>query len=180
MTAVTRKNDSGMALVATLMVLMLASALMVGFFASISADQRASGIDRDQTQAYAAAHAGLEKLTTDLAKLFDADFSPQMVQINALLVNPPVIPGFTFVAPGGAPGYTITPKKLEGGQPAPLDKINGTIISSGAYQGLRGLVTRYDLTATARSGGRRNPSAACRCRPCRFRSSSSACSRIRT
>jgi hypothetical protein len=153
MTAVSRKNESGMALVATLMVLMLASALMVGFFASISADQRASGIDRDQTQAYAAAHAGLEKLTTDLATLFDADFSPSMNQINALLTNPPVIPGFTFVAPGGQPGYTIVPKKLENGAPAPLDKVNGTIISSGAYQGLRGMVTRYDLTATARSGG---------------------------
>ena len=153
MTAVSRKNESGMALVATLLVLMLASALTIGFFASISADQRASGIDRDQTQAYAAAHAGLEKLTTDLANLFEADFSPQMNQINALLANPPTIPGFTFVAPGGLPGYTITPKKLEAGQPAPLDKVNGTIITSGPYQGLRGLVTRYDLTATARSGG---------------------------
>ena len=153
MTAVLRKNESGMALIATLMVLMLASALAIGFFASISADQRASGIDRDQTQAYAAAHAGLEKLTTDLANLFEADFSPQMAQINALLVNPPVIPGFTFVAPGGAPGYTITPKKLVAGQPAPLDSVNGTTINSGPYQGLRGLVTRYDLTATARSGG---------------------------
>jgi hypothetical protein len=153
MTAVSRKNESGMALIATLMVLMLASALTIGFFATISADQRASGIDRDQTQAYAAAHAGLEKLTTDLATLFETDFSPQMNQIDALLVNPPVIPGFTFVAPGGAAGYTITPKKLENGQPAPLDKVNGTIITSGAYQGLRGLITRYDLTATARSSG---------------------------
>jgi hypothetical protein len=153
MTAESRNNQSGMALIATMMVLMLASALAIGFFATISADQRASGIDRDQTQAYAAAHAGLEKLTTDLATLFEADFSPQMNQINALLVNPPVIPGFTFVAPGNQPGYTITPKKLEAGQPAPLDKVNGTIITSGAYQGLRGLITRYDLTATARSSG---------------------------
>ena len=52
------------------MVLMLVAALMVGFVASIIADTRASGLDRDQTQAYAAAHAGLEKLTSDLSTLF--------------------------------------------------------------------------------------------------------------
>ena len=43
---------------------------MAGFVTVIVADQRSSGLDRDQTQAYAAAHAGLEKLTSDLAGLF--------------------------------------------------------------------------------------------------------------
>ena len=65
-----RSNETGIALITTLLVLMMVSALMVGFFATIAADQRASGIDRDQTQAYAAAHAGLEKMTSDLATLF--------------------------------------------------------------------------------------------------------------
>ena len=49
------------------MVMMLVSVLMVGFVAAIIADNRASGLDRDQTQAYAAAHAGLEQLTSDLS-----------------------------------------------------------------------------------------------------------------
>jgi Tfp pilus assembly protein PilX len=82
-----RKRESGMALVMTLLVLALASALAIGFFAAVTADQRASGIDRDQTQAYAAAHAGLEKLTTDLGKLFKTDFSPSTAQINALVTT---------------------------------------------------------------------------------------------
>ena len=43
---------------------------MVGFVTAIIADNRPSGLDRDQTQAYAAAHAGLEKLTSDLSTLF--------------------------------------------------------------------------------------------------------------
>jgi Tfp pilus assembly protein PilX len=38
-------------MIVTLMVLMLVSALMVGFVTAIIADQRASGLDRDQTQA---------------------------------------------------------------------------------------------------------------------------------
>jgi len=46
-----RDDESGMALITVFMVLMLASALMVGFFATIVADQKSNGIDRDQTQA---------------------------------------------------------------------------------------------------------------------------------
>src|SRR5882762_1263684 len=97
-------DESGMALLTTLMVLMLTSALMVGFFAAIVADQRANGIDRDQTQAYAAAHAGLEKLTSNLAGLFITDYNPTAAQINALATHPPVIPGFQYTAPGGTVG----------------------------------------------------------------------------
>ncbi len=63
------------------MVLMLVSALMVGFVTAIVADQRASGLDRDQTQAYAAAHAGLEQLTSDLAGALHPDFSPTRREI---------------------------------------------------------------------------------------------------
>ena len=48
------RREEGIALIVTLMVLMLVSVLMVGFVASIIADTRASGLDRDQTQAYAA------------------------------------------------------------------------------------------------------------------------------
>ena len=84
-----RRSESGVAMVLTLLVLALASALAIGFFASVTADQRASGIDRDQTQAYAAAHAGLEKLTTDLAKLWrdtGADGDPRALLEPILVV----------------------------------------------------------------------------------------------
>ena len=57
-------RQEGIALIVTLMVMMLVSVLMVGFVTAIMADQRASGLDRDQTQAYAAAHAGLERKPT--------------------------------------------------------------------------------------------------------------------
>ena len=71
------RGEEGVALLITLMVLMLVSALMVGFVAAVIADTRASGLDRDQTQAYAASHAGLEQITSDLATLFVTDFSPR-------------------------------------------------------------------------------------------------------
>ena len=71
-----KSNEAGMAIITALLVLMLASGLMAGMFAALLADQKSHATDRDQSMAYAAAHAGLEKLTSNLGALFDTDFSP--------------------------------------------------------------------------------------------------------
>jgi type II secretory pathway pseudopilin PulG len=142
--------QNGMTLMATLLVMALMSALMLGFATTVMSDQRASSADRDQTQAYAAAHAGLEKLTSDLADLFRTDFAPTAAQVNALMTDPPNLPGFTYVDPGGGSGYRITFTPDSSGNPAPAD-VNGTAIPSGPFQGFRGIITPYDITVTARS-----------------------------
>ena len=85
-----------MALVTVLLALMLLSGLMAGMFAAVSTANQSNAIDRDQTQAYAAAHAGLEKLTADLAQLFSFDSSPNSGQINALEGFPPAVSGFEY------------------------------------------------------------------------------------
>src|SRR5215210_9165613 len=95
-------GQDGMALITTMMVMMLVSVLMVGFVAAIMSDSRASGLDRDQTQAYAAAHAGLEKLTSDLSFLFTTDFSPSSAQINTIQAAAPSLSGFSYIAPGSS------------------------------------------------------------------------------
>ena len=136
---------------------MLVSALMVGFVAAVIADTRASGLDRDQTQAYAASHAGLEQITSDLATLFVTDFSPTTAQITALRTNPPALPGFSFIAPGdptAGSGYMVAPRFTDAaGNPRPEDPLNGSAITAGPYQGFRGIITPYDITVTARSQG---------------------------
>src|SRR6185503_6574249 len=155
-----RDDESGMALITVFMVLMLASALMVGFFATIVADQKSNGIDRDQTQAYAAAHAGLEKLTSNMAALFVTDYSPSKAQIDAIMSKPPLIAGFAYTAPGGTvgSGYSVTykaetnPLSANFGNPVP-DLAAGTTITSGPYAGFKGIITRYPITITARSTG---------------------------
>jgi hypothetical protein len=146
------RREEGIAMIVTLMVLMLVAALMVGFVTAIVADQRASGLDRDQTQAYAAAHAGLEQLTSDLSGLFTADFSPTAAEISGLTATPPDLPGFTFVEPGGGSGYQINFTPDAQGNPAP-EAATGTTISAGPYQGLRGIITPYNITVTARTRG---------------------------
>jgi hypothetical protein len=155
------QGQQGMALITTIMVLMLCSALMVGFTAAIISDNRVSSVNNDQTQAYAAAHAGLEKLTSDLAGLFSVDFSPSAAQVSALTStgSQPTVPGFAYVAPDGTSGYTVTFTADASGNPAPADPL-GTTISHGPYQGFKGIITPYDVTVTARS----NPGAEVRMR----------------
>lgn len=146
-------NESGVALIAALLAVMLVSALMAGMFAAIQADQRGSAIDRDQTQAYAAAHAGLEQLTSSLATLFNSNVSPTVAQINAIAAAPPIIPGFAYKAPGGAAGsgYRIdfTDANLDGNP----DVIPNADITTGPFTGFKGLITPYTMTVTARSTG---------------------------
>jgi hypothetical protein len=136
-----RRDASGMALVSTILIMLLMSALLVGFFSMIAADQQSSGINRDQTQAYAAAHAGLEKLTADLGAMFTGgNYSPTTAQIAALTAAPPSLPGFGYVAADGGSGYTITAAAATAGT-----------ISKGPFLDMTGLITRYTINVTARA-----------------------------
>lgn len=144
-------DETGVALITALLAVMLVSALAAGMFAAIQADQRGAAIDRDQTQAYAAAHAGLEKLTSDLAQLFNDDVSPSIAAINALAATPPVIPGFTYVSPGGGTGYAITmPPDVSPADGVP-DATPNADVTTGPFTGFKGLITPYTMTITARS-----------------------------
>ncbi|MCL4813537.1 MAG: hypothetical protein KJ061_13675, partial [Vicinamibacteraceae bacterium] len=146
------RSESGIALVSTLLVLMLMAALMVGFFAIITSDQQSSGVNRDQTEVYAAAHAGLEKLTADLGALFTVNYSPPAAQVNALGNDPPVIAGFQYLAPDGGDGYQIGFVPDANGNPSP-ESPNGSPITAGPYQGLVGLITPYTINVIARGPG---------------------------
>ncbi len=140
-----RRDDGerGVALISTILVTMLVSAVLAGFVAIVIGDQQMGGLNRDQTQAYAAAHAGLEKLTSDLGDVFvGGNYSPDQALLDTLEADPPAIDGFTFTAPGQAlgTGYRIAAQPTETKQ-----------VPSGPFQGLVGLVTPYEITVTARS-----------------------------
>jgi hypothetical protein len=137
-------SDRGIAMVATLLVMLLVSALMVGFTAVVMSDQRFRGLDRDRTAAFYAAHAGLEKLTTDLGNLFFVTVAPTAAQLAAIqaAANQPPIPGISYVQADGTSGYALTKR------PATF-----TTIASGPYQGLIALVEPYNVDVTARTSG---------------------------
>jgi hypothetical protein len=148
-------SERGMAMLTAILVLMLASGLMAGMFAAVLADQKSHQTDRDQTQAYAAAHAGLEKLTSTLGLLFEGDFSPSATQLDVLDNYAPTIPGFTFTAPGGTAGsgYAVSFNPDPGPGPNtgnPMASASNDI-TTGPFEGLKGLITPYTITVTSRS-----------------------------
>src|ERR1700680_5042374 len=117
-----RSGENGSAMIMALLMMLLVSALLVGFTATIMSDQRFRGIDHDHMQAFYAAQAGLEKLTTDLGNMFQTNFAPKAVNINGLMTTPPALPGIAFTAAGGAAGsgYTITFTPDVNGNPAAI------------------------------------------------------------
>lgn len=145
-------NEDGIALITALLAVLLATALMAGMFASLTADQRSHAVDRDQSQAYAAAHAGLEKLTSNLAQLFVTDFSPSAAQVNGIDNTTPNIPGFEYVSPGGGAGsgYTVSFTPDASGNPKANENAD---VTTGPFTGFKGLITPYTITVTARSTG---------------------------
>lgn len=143
-----------MALVTGILLLLLASSLLAGFMSATMSDARLRSVDRTRTTAFYAAHAGLEKLTSDLGNLFVSDFSPETSQIEELEKEPPVIdidgdgvPDVVYVADDGL-GYNIHWTDANNdGQP---DTIEANV-TNGPFVGFRGLITSYDLWVTART-----------------------------
>src|SRR5882672_9199601 len=173
-------NESGIAMITTLLVLMLMSALLVGFTTIVMSDQRYRFIDRDRGQAFYAASAGVEKLTADLGNLFLEFVAPTNAQVTALTAPAklPVISGITFAAattPTGLPagllttyhcngvpagtksvpivgtnGYTIRFCADAAGNPVRVD--DPLVISgTGTYAGMVALQTPYQIDVTAKT-----------------------------
>ena len=152
----TRPRERGSALLSTLLIMMLMSAMLVGFLAVVMGDQRAGQSNRDQTTAYAAAHAGLEQLTADLGEMFATSFRPTSAQVNGLVASPPDLgAGVTYATPGGVngTGYRISFDDANN-DGFPDTEPTARDIQSGPYFGLKGIVTPYRIEVTAATGTR--------------------------
>jgi hypothetical protein len=137
-------NERGVALVTVLIITMLVSALLVGVTALAMKQQQARFQDHDRTDTFYASQAGVEKLTNDLGRLFAINYAPTDAQVQALATTPPALAnGVQFVLPGGGAnsGYTIARQAATTGT-----------IDSGTFAGLKGNITPYDVTVTAKSG----------------------------
>jgi len=139
-------SDSGIALVSALMVLLLLSSLIVGFTALAMSDARVRSIDQARTQAFYAAHAGLEQLTADLGDLFAATYAPSGGAIDAITVAGPTLAGVSWLEPDETSGYTVTFPRDPDGNPL----AEARTVASGPYQGFVGLATPYRMQVTAR------------------------------
>lgn len=136
-------GERGIALMTTILMMVLMSALLVGFTTAVMSDQSYRAIDRDRARAFYGAQSGIEKLNADLARLFINQVGPSDATVIALGASPnrPTIPNVTFVDVGTSPAYAVTP----------LGPASSGIISSGAYEGLMALKRQFQLDATARA-----------------------------
>jgi len=141
-------QESGVALLTTLLLLFLMSSMLVGFAILLMSNQQLAGSDNDDVQAFYGAEAGMENLTAGLGNLFAQTYAPSMSQINQLQTAPPTVPGITYVTADGHSGYVITPQAFDAnGNPAPTV----STIKSGPYVGMNALITEYTLTVNART-----------------------------
>ena len=146
-----RRNEQGVALMTSMIMTLLISTLLVGFAITVMSDQNVRAVDRERTQAFYAAQAGLEKLTTDLGNLFAVNYKPSGAQVRGLANVPPSIPYVDFDGTTGEPGYDIDfPTDVQGNPSAEL-----RTITTGPFQGFTAMVTPYTLASTAHtaSGG---------------------------
>ena len=140
-------SERGVALIAVLLLLMLAAALLTGFTSVIMNEQRLQSVEQGRSDAFYAAHGGLEKLTSDLGNLFTTTYSPTAAQINVVSAALPNLPGITFPTTSEGTGYGITFTPDANGNPASAVRS----ITTGTFQGFTGLVTSYTLSTTART-----------------------------
>lgn len=136
-------GQRGMALLTTILMMTLMSALLVGFTTAVMSDQAYRSVDRDRARAFYGAQSGIEKQNADLAQLFLNQVGPSDAQIIALgaTTNRPTIPDVTFVDVGTSPAYQVQP----------LGPAANSVLSSGPYAGLIALTRQIQLDATARA-----------------------------
>jgi hypothetical protein len=144
------RDEAGIALVSALLVLLLMSSLAVGFMALAAADTRTRALSGARTQAFYAAHAGLEQLTADLGDLFSANFAATCADVEALAATPPELPGVTWSDPDGGSGYQIV---IESGCDDDVPVALTKHITGGPFQGFIGLATDYRMAVTAHQIG---------------------------
>jgi hypothetical protein len=141
-----KRSETGVALITTLLLLTLLSAIAVALVYKVNHEQHLQGADSGNTVAYYGAEAGMEKMMSDLSLLYTQKASPTNCDIVALEATPPnqAAVGSTYVE------YTFNVPPPPGrGCAAPATNVQ--TISSGPNSGLEALIVRMNLQVTADS-----------------------------
>jgi Tfp pilus assembly protein PilX len=79
-----RQDNRGYALITALIVTAVTAVLVLGYVTRVNTEQRIARNDTDYSKAFYAAEAGLEKLNSDLSKLFLASVFPSQADLAAI------------------------------------------------------------------------------------------------
>ena len=136
-----RNRSRGFTLVASLLLLVLLSAMAVGLMFLVNNEGKMSGSEQEDNLAYYGAESGIEKLTADLSALYQTSMSPTNPQIQNLINYPPTS---SMV---GSMNYTETISYATNANGSPVSGWNP--ISSGSNQGLYAEIVPMVLTVNA-------------------------------
>jgi hypothetical protein len=142
-------REKGVALITSLFVLLLISAIVVGMSWMVLTDQRLGGNNSSREVAFYGAEAGMEKMTTDVAQQFATSGSLTAANVATITSTPPVgLTGITYVNTAGASTYNLTFTPDAFGNPATT---NATILPPSPYAGMQGLITPFTMTVAAQN-----------------------------
>ena len=141
------ERQNGVALITALIILLLSSAIVVGMSWMVMTDQRLSGNNKSRENAFYAAEAGMEKLTTDLGNAFATQGAINTAVIAAIEAVPPILPGAQYQNALGQSTYQIT--CLGAPCPNPPPSNFATILPPSPYSGMQALITPFTLSVAA-------------------------------
>ncbi len=143
------ERQKGVALITSLMVLLLISAIVVGMSWMVLTDQRLGGNNQSRELAFYGAEAGMEKMTTDVANQFATSGALTAANVATITATPPNgLTGVTYVNSAGASTYKLTFVPDKFGNPSTN---NATILPPSPYAGMQGLITPFTMTVAAQN-----------------------------
>ena len=133
-------SSKGFALASAMLIVVLLAGISVGTMYLVNTESRLAVTDLENTQAFYAAEAGMEKMMADLNALYAATMAPTVTDIEGLGASgyQPVLSGVTF------PQYDFTIPNVGG---VPITEVRN--ISSGPNQGLLAYITPLTLSVAA-------------------------------
>jgi hypothetical protein len=147
-----RESERGAALITAILILGMLGAITATVLAVVSKEVRIAGSDLKRTQAFYAASAGIEKMTTDFSRLFQATSRPTAAQLLTIQNSPPpelLAEGYTMdqligLDDGALASMRLTQGITNGAYPR-------VTIPSGPFNGLSASVAPYVLSSQATS-----------------------------
>jgi len=145
--------EKGVALIAVLLLLIVASGFAIGLMYTVNTEQRLQVTDQGTGLAYYGAEAGMEKMMADLGVLYSSTASPTPAQIAAVGCPPATVCGQS--PPAGTlngtsySDYSINVPLDANGNPAYQQRT----ISSGANAGLQADILSLTLSVSADQAG---------------------------
>jgi hypothetical protein len=143
-----RLHTKGFTLIASMLMLLLLSGIAIGLLMMVTTETKVGSTDLQNNGAYHNAEGGIEKMSSDLASVFQNAQSPTAAQICGVglpTTNGPTMTGVTWK------DYTVTPGPLGSACPASLVGLAqwGQISGSGQNAGLWAQIIPVNLLATA-------------------------------